>query len=97
MKVGHSILVSILLLVSSPARADEAVIPAIPEGVREPLPVCRLTRSQTDFVLSIGEREIKRFAYTYGANFVEPRPVHDRALLTALETLEALKRSGACR
>lgn len=83
-------------LVASAALADRDVELIPPPGDHAPVPTCRLVRTDTDIVLLYDQKEIKRFRHSQGANFVDSLPGQDKALLVALQTLEAMKKAGAC-
>lgn len=60
-------------------------------------PTCCLKRTDTDFVLYQGDQELKRFPHRLGSNLVDRVYSPDASLLTALQTLDAMRQSGACR
>ncbi len=88
------LLVAIGLLLSLAAVAEDVQI--VPAPGRE-LEACRLVRTETQLILFIGEKEIKRFTHSYGRNMTDALTFHDNALLVATQTLGALRAQGACR
>ena len=73
------------------------------------MPTCCLKRTDTDFVLYQGDEEVKRFPDQQGDQEVK-HTLHaqagnaagspsgsDTALLSALQTLSAMRQAGACK
>ena len=98
------ILVGLTLWLAMPSAAYDAtafgpaeeLLPA-PTGGDSQLPPCRLTRTDTDLVISIGDRNIQRIGYRSGRNMVEYTNRFDSTLEVALRTVAQLRAAGACR
>lgn len=88
------LVVLIAVLLGLAAGAEEVQLVPAPGRALE---ACRLVRTETHFVLYIGEKEIKRYTHSFGRNMTDTLTYHDQALLVATQTLGALRAQGACR
>jgi hypothetical protein len=69
-----------------------------PLGPDETLPRCQVERTDTEFVLYVGEQAIHRFTHTAGRNIVaDPSNQYGNVLLLLTASLEKLRETGICR
>ncbi len=59
--------------------------------------MCCLKRNDKEFLLLVGNKELKRYTHSLGANMIDAIPAHDNALKIALETLLLLRQTGVCK
>jgi hypothetical protein len=69
-----------------------------PLGPDEELPRCAVERTDTEFVLHLGEKAIHRFTHTAGRNIVaDPSNQYANVILLVTQSLEKLRSTGICK
>ena len=85
----------VLGLVSASAASQDLTRPL---GSDDSLPRCQLERTDTEFVLYVGDKAIHRFTHTSGRSIVaDPSNQYGNVLLLVTASLEKLRQTGICR
>lgn len=82
-------------LLSVPAAALELTRPLGPD---DQLPRCQVERTDTEFVLYVGDKPVHRFTHTSGRNIVaDPSNQYGNVLLLVTKSLTGMREAGLCR
>lgn len=85
----------LLSLCSVPAAALDLTRPL---GQDEELPRCQVERTETEFVIYVGEKPIHRLTHTAGRNIVaDPSNRYGNVLLLVTESLAQMRATGLCK
>ncbi len=98
-KWGTYILAALAFLAfaRSASAIETEIIPCVVRRMSDEKPHCCLKRNDREFVLYVGQQELKRFTHSLGANMNDHLPVYDQSLKLSLETVLLLRQTNVCQ